>query len=118
MIFFILEKLIFDTNAASHQVSKFVFPANVLLIDGKILESQLLIDKLVQKSRKYDAVIAGRRYRYSYNSIPVDIEMRYVVGTSGNTEELIINNTTINLPPGIINLIIIYIRVSIYSTYL
>lgn len=99
-VFLTLGKLIFDADAASHEVSKFVFPANVLLTDGKILESQLLTDKVVPESKKYDAVIAGRRYRYSYNSIPVDIEMRYVVGTLGNVEGLIINNTTINLPSG------------------
>ncbi|MEH1902389.1 MAG: cyanoexosortase A system-associated protein [Nostoc sp.] len=99
-VFVTLGKLIFDADAASHKVSNFIFPANVLLTDGKILESQLLIDKVVQESRKYDAVIAGRRYRYRYNSIPLDIEMRYVVGTLGDVEGLIKNNTTINLPPG------------------
>ncbi len=99
-VFFTLEKLIFDADAASHKVSNFVFPASVLLTDGKILESQLLIDKVVQESRKYDTVISGRRYRYRYNSIPLDVEMRYVVGTSGNVEGLIKNNTTINLPSG------------------
>ncbi|MEH2379712.1 MAG: cyanoexosortase A system-associated protein [Nostoc sp.] len=99
-VFLTLVKLIFDADAASHKVSDFVFPTNFLLTDGKILESQLLIDKVVQESTKYDVVIAGRRYRYRYNSIPVDIEMRYVVGTLGDVEGLIKNNTTINLPPG------------------
>lgn len=90
--------LILDANAASHQVSNFAFPDNVLLKDGQILDSQLLTDTVVQEPKQYDAAIAGRRYRYRYDSIPLDIEMRYIIGTLGNVESLINKNTTINLP--------------------
>jgi cyanosortase A-associated protein len=92
-------KLILDADAASRQVSNFAFPANVLLKDGQIVESQLLTDSAIQEQKKYDATIAGRRYRYRYDSILLDIEMRYIIGTLGNVEEFIKNNTTINLPP-------------------
>jgi cyanosortase A-associated protein len=92
--------LILDANAASRQVSNFAFPQNVLLKDGQILDSQLLTDTVVQKPKQYDAAIAGRRYQYRYDDIPLDIEMRYIIGTLGNVEQFIKTNTTINVSSG------------------
>jgi cyanosortase A-associated protein len=88
-IFLTLAKLIFDSDAANRQVSEFTFPANINLAPAKILASEPLTDITMQQPRQYDAVIAGRYYRYSQNSIPIDIEMRYIVGTLGNVDGFI-----------------------------
>jgi cyanosortase A-associated protein len=99
-VLFTTVKLMLDPDAANRKVNNFVFPTNVLLADGEILESQLLTDTVVQEPKKYDAAIAGRLYRYRYDSIPLDIEMRYIIGTLGNVEGFIKNKTTIKLPTG------------------
>ncbi|MDZ7957544.1 MAG: cyanoexosortase A system-associated protein [Aulosira sp. DedQUE10] len=99
-VFFTVAKLVFQNDATIHTVKPLAFPATVVLSGNKMWESQALTDTVVQQSRQYDAVISGRRYRYRYQNIPLDIEMRYVVGTLGNVEGMIYNNTNLKLPMG------------------
>lgn len=99
-VLFTLLRLILDPNAGNHKVTPFAFPPDVPLPEGQLLESQPLTDTVAQLPRQYNAVIAGRYYRYSQNGIPLDIEMRYVVGTLGDVESFIRNYAAMHLPPG------------------
>ncbi|MDJ0796873.1 MAG: cyanoexosortase A system-associated protein [Calothrix sp. MO_167.B12] len=93
-------KLKTDANAANRQVTQFIFPSQLQLMEGQIIESKLLKENAIQQRKQYDSVITGNYYRYYYKGLYYDVEMRYVVGTLGNVEGLISNLTKINLPAG------------------
>ncbi|MEA5620207.1 cyanoexosortase A system-associated protein [Cronbergia sp. UHCC 0137] len=97
-IFLGLAKLILDPNAGNQKVAQFTFPQDVPLTGSEIIESQALTDIVIQKIGEYDAVIAGRRYEYRQNNAPIDIEIRYVIGTMGNIEGLVADNKNLTLP--------------------
>ncbi|BAY90417.1 MULTISPECIES: cyanoexosortase A system-associated protein [unclassified Tolypothrix] len=99
-VFLTIAKLIFAPNTTIQKIQPFLFPETVVLDKNTIWKSQALTDIVVQQPKQYDAVISGRRYRYYYDHIPIDIEMRYVVGALGNVEGMIYKNTEIKLPIG------------------
>jgi cyanosortase A-associated protein len=93
-IFLTLGKLTLDPETANRKVSQFIFPEYVPLFEAKMLESKPLEGTVIQQPREYDSVVSGRIYRYNQNGVPVDIEMRYVLGTLGSIEGFLKQKTT------------------------
>ena len=86
-----------DPAAGRHQVASFLFPDTVLLDSWQLVKTEQLTDQRTDLSRRFDAVKSGKHYSYLKNGIPLEIEIRYVVGTRGNVSSLIGKQTAIPL---------------------
>lgn len=91
----VLGKSVVDPSIGRH--STFTFPEETLAIsDGKKIAVTQLIDLGPVVSLANYTV--GKRYQYTYNNLPLDIEMRYMAGTNGDVPASIQNYTLIGLP--------------------
>lgn len=71
----------------------FIFPPEVPLPGWQPLASRPLANDVAQRQK----LLSGRLYRYRQKGLPIDIEMRYTIETSGNVMGFIRNYTTIPL---------------------
>ena len=86
-----------NSTAGRRQVAPFLFPDTVLLDSWQLVKTEQLTDQRTDLSRRFDVVKSGKHYSYLKNGIPLEIEIRYVVGTTGNVSRFIEEQTTI--PP-------------------
>lgn len=93
-VFSVLGKsILYPTTAAQRTVTpaSFVFPPEVPLSGWQPLESRALTKDVT----KHPKLLSGMVYKYSRNKLPLDIEMRYTIETSGNVMGFISNYTPI-----------------------
>lgn len=81
-------------------VTPYTFPTEVRLPEWRYLASNSLINTVNQQSGKYKSVVAVMHYRYILENRPLDLEMRYVVGTLGEIDLLLEKHKLIKLPLG------------------
>lgn len=90
-VLLVLGKLIIAPNSSEYKAQPFVPPSEVPLAEWQSLPSQSLFTPIVWQPN----LITSRNYQYQQNNLSLDIEMRYLVPTSGNVKELLQTYTTI-----------------------
>jgi cyanosortase A-associated protein len=93
-VLFVLVRTILAPTGSSRAVTSFVFPSVVPLPEWQPLASRPLDDP-DDPNDKWQNSLAGRHYRYIQNGLPLDIEMRYMHTTDGDTRDFIRNYTSI-----------------------
>lgn len=96
-VFLVLIKSILYPAPSNSTVNSFVFPQSVPLQGWQPLASEPLVDATTAPAPK----VSGRHYRYSQNSLPLDIEMRYFIGTSGDVKDFIKTYNSIQASPAL-----------------
>ncbi len=91
-VLFVLGKSLLYPTGSQPTLTPFNFPPAVSLPQWQPLASTPLENKTA-KSPKF---LSGRRYHYIQNGVPLDIEMRYFVITSGEIESYIKTHTAIS----------------------
>jgi cyanosortase A-associated protein len=84
-----------EPSAGNRQVASFTFPEYVPLNSWKLEKTKSLNQKKEEINIHEDLVESSKSYVYSQNGIPLKIEMRYLVGTRGDVNNLIKEKTTI-----------------------
>ena len=83
-VFFTLGRFSLDRTAGNRQVTPFAFSSVVPLPGWQMLESHSLVEPIASPPKSLDSVLASRKYLYKRNDYRLEINMRYIVGTSGN----------------------------------
>lgn len=86
-----------EPTAGNRQAASFVFPDSVPLNSWQSIASESLIHEKTEREDNQDFIKSGKVYTYSKDDIPLRIEMRYLVGTRGDIDNLIQEQTTIPL---------------------
>jgi cyanosortase A-associated protein len=94
-VFLVLLKSVFYPAESTSTVTPFAFPPTVPLQGWQPLTSDPLGDATPDRTH----YIAGRRYQYIQNELPLAIEMRYFVDTGGEVKEFLKNHTSISVSP-------------------
>jgi len=84
-VFLVLGKVILAPNPNKFTAAAFTFPPQVPLPEWQLQESR----PLAEPTASHPNLITGRYYQYSQKGFPLNIEMRYLVGTGGETKDLI-----------------------------
>ncbi len=94
----VLSRSVLRPAAGDRLATTYVFPPAVPLPGWQLLESHPLAEKTADRP----AYVTGRRYRYSHNGLPLDIEMRYLDGgkLSFDIKPFIQQYTPVSLSPG------------------
>ncbi|NJL68707.1 MAG: cyanoexosortase A system-associated protein [Microcoleus sp. SM1_3_4] len=87
-------KSILYPNSGSNTTVEYNFPESVPLADWQMVDSVPL--KIAETSQ----VKTGRKYRYTKNSISLEVEMRYVLGTNGDVASMMKGHTILKSSPG------------------
>jgi cyanosortase A-associated protein len=85
----------FDPTVGKRQETVFVFPDRVPLKSWQAADTETLSDRRTELTDEDERLNAGKRYSYVHNSITLEIEMRYLVGTRGNLSKLSEEQTSI-----------------------
>lgn len=91
-IFLVLIKLILYPTPSKPSVTPLAFPSSVPLQEWQPLPSYPLVNSATDRVN----YLSGRHYRYIQNSLPLDIEMRYIVDTDGEVKNLLKNYDSIS----------------------
>lgn len=94
-VVFVLGKSILTSPKTSRTVTPFTFPQTVRLPGWQFLGSRSLANQVNSASEPTYVTLAEKNYRYTKNELPLDIEMRYIVGNPGDVESYIRNHTSI-----------------------
>lgn len=94
-VFLVLGKVILYPAVSNRTATPFVFPPAVPLPEWQTLPSQSLVAQTTQDPN----YISGKRYQYTQKSLPLDIEMRYLVNTVGDVKDFLKTYTSISLSP-------------------
>lgn len=94
-VFLVLGKIVLSPYAGSRTVTSFVFPPVVPLSGWQSLPSHALSDR----SSNHLNYISGRQYQYTQKDLPLNIEMRYVVNTTGDVKDFLKTYTFIPSSP-------------------
>lgn len=94
-VFLVLGKIVLYPYASSRTVTSFVFPPAVPLSGWQSLPSNPLSDR----SSKHPNYITGRQYQYTQKDLPLNVEMRYVVNTTGDVKDFLKTYTSIPSSP-------------------
>ncbi len=108
-IVLVLSRSILDPSIGKRTIAYFVFPQVVPLPQWQLVASHPLKNQTVDRPPLFKIVLSGMQYRYLQNDLhashhsgtekqtpaPLDIEMRYEVGTEGDVKHLIQDNTGI-----------------------
>jgi cyanosortase A-associated protein len=86
-----------EPTAGNRPVASFSFPEFVPLNSWKLNKTEQLFPQKKEIDSQENLVKSSKSYTYKKNSIPLKVEMRYVVGTRGDVEGLIKEET--NIPP-------------------
>jgi cyanosortase A-associated protein len=86
---------LFDPTAGKRQETAFVFPDRIPLKSWQAMDTELLSDRRKDIAGEEEHFNSGKRYSYRQNGIPLEIEMRYLVGTRGNVGNAIEQQTSI-----------------------
>ncbi|MGL5065448.1 MAG: cyanoexosortase A system-associated protein [Microcoleus sp.] len=87
-------KSIFYPNSGDRATVEYNFPESVPLADWQMVESVPL--QIAETSQ----VKVGRKYQYQKNSISLEVEMRYVLGTNGDIASMMKGHTILKSSPG------------------
>ncbi len=87
-------KAVLYPNTGSRASVEYNFPESVPLAEWQMVESLPL--KIAETSQ----VKVGRKYRYQKNSLSLEVEMRYVVGTNGDVASMMKGHTILKSSPG------------------
>ena len=87
-------KLVLYPSTGNLAATSFEFPESVPLADWQLQRSAPL--KIIDTSE----VKAARKYEYQKDSITLEIEMRYVVNTTGDVESMMKGHTILKSSPG------------------
>jgi cyanosortase A-associated protein len=87
-------KSILYPNSGNSTTVEYNFPESVPLADWQMVDSVPL--KIAETSQ----VKTGRKYRYTKNSISLEVEMRYVLGTNGDVASMMKGHTILKSSPG------------------
>ncbi|NER28315.1 MAG: cyanoexosortase A system-associated protein [Symploca sp. SIO1C4] len=90
-VILVLGKLILAPNSSRYTAKPFVLPSEVPLAQWQSLHSQSLFTPIVWQPN----LMTSRNYQYQQNNLSLDIEMRYLVPTNGNVQELLQIYTTL-----------------------
>jgi cyanosortase A-associated protein len=93
-VLLVVGKLTFYPSAGNLSATPFEFPESVPLAEWQMQNSAPL--KISDTSQ----VKVGRKYEYRKNNLDLEIEMRYVVGTSGDVESMMKGHTVLKSSPG------------------
>lgn len=85
---FTLGKLLIDPNTSQRQYAAIALPQTLSLPEVQFMESQP-IPVSAAKKPEYDQILSGQRYRYSYQGLSLQLELRDVVNTGGDIDKLI-----------------------------
>jgi cyanosortase A-associated protein len=94
-VLLVFGRSILDPTIGKRTVPYFVFPPVVPLPQWQQVASHPLKNQIVDRPPLFKVVLTGSEYRYLQNNLPLDIEMRYEVGTEGDVKRLIQDNTAI-----------------------
>ena len=86
----------FSPTAGKREVKAFTFPDRISLNSWQLVKTESLPLSNLKILDKDDRITSAKHYSYLKNGIPLEIEMRYLVGTKGNLSELIKKQTGIN----------------------
>lgn len=86
-VFFTLARFSLDSTAGKRSVAPFVFPKAVPLPEWQVVESHSLVEPIVNPPKTFDSVLASWKYLYRRNDYRLEIQMRYIVGTSGHLSD-------------------------------
>lgn len=95
----------FSPTASKREVKAFSFPTQIFLDSWQLVKTKSLpLDKLKtipqedlsEANLLGDRILAARQYNYLYDGIPLEIQMRYIVGTRGNVLQLINRQTDLS----------------------
>ncbi|BAU63916.1 unknown protein [Stanieria sp. NIES-3757] len=76
-------------TAGKREVKAFTFPNQIPLNSWQLVTTKSLPLSNFKTLEQSDRITAAKHYSYFKNDIPLEIEMRYLVGTQGNIIELI-----------------------------
>ncbi|AFZ36284.1 hypothetical protein Sta7437_2759 [Stanieria cyanosphaera PCC 7437] len=85
----------FSPTAGKREVKGFTFPNQINLKSWQLIKTESLPLNHVKTFQPSDRIRAEKHYIYFKNGVPLEIKMRYVVGTKGNIIELINQQTSI-----------------------
>lgn len=86
-----------DPTAGNRQVASFMFPDSVPLNSWQPTASESLTEKKTEIENNQDLIKSGKGYTYTKDGIPLNVEIRYLVGTRGDINNLIQEQTEIPL---------------------
>lgn len=88
-VVFVLGKSILTSPKTSHTVTPFTFPQTIRLPGWQFLGSRSLANQTNSASKPTYVTLAEKNYHYTKNELPLNIEMRYIVGNPGDVESYI-----------------------------
>jgi cyanosortase A-associated protein len=101
-VFVVLGKVMLTPTTGTPRqlvLAAFNFPRTVPLDDWQLLDSRVM-DQLPSDRRAQKRLLSGQLYEYQKNDVPLEIEMRYTLETSGNVIGFLTSYTSI--PPAVI----------------
>ncbi|MCU0540910.1 MAG: cyanoexosortase A system-associated protein [Oscillatoriaceae cyanobacterium Prado104] len=87
-------KSIFYPNSGNRSAAEYNFPESVPLAQWQ------MVDSLPLQIAETSQVKVGRKYRYQKNSLALEVEIRYVLGTNGDVESMMKGHTILKSSPG------------------
>lgn len=93
-VLLVIGRLTLSPSTGNFSLTPFDFPESVPLTDWQMQKSTPL--KISDTSQ----IKVGRKYEYQKNNTTLEIEMRYVVGTSGDVENMMKGHTILKSSPG------------------
>lgn len=85
----------FSPSAGKREVKAFIFPNQIELKSWQLIKTESLPLNNIKTSLQSDRITAEKHYSYFKNGVPLEIKMRYVIGTKGNLIELINQQSSI-----------------------
>lgn len=90
---FVLFKIILFPSSGDRVLHKFTFPATIVLPKWQFVSSH----DLERPNLTNTQYISGKHYRYVQSNLPINIEIRYIINTSGDVKQLLQKYTPIRL---------------------
>lgn len=91
-------KAVISPIKTSRELAPFTFPPAVPLPEWQLVQSKPLAHQVTRKAARKIDFLAGRSYQYTQNSLPLDVEMRYIVYPDGDIKHLIRSYTPFDIP--------------------
>lgn len=99
-VFLTLGRFSLDSSAGNRPASPLAFPSKVPLPGWQLLESRTLTKPIASAHKSWEAVPASHKYRYRQGNQQLEIEMRYIVSTSGELQSYFGRYASMHLPDG------------------
>jgi len=96
-VLFVFVRLVLAPSVGKRTVTPFAFPVVVPLPQWQLVESHPSKSQTLDLPPYGKLALPGRQYRYLQHGLPLDIEMRYEVGTYGDVKRFIKENTPIQV---------------------